>query len=148
VDLDASQLTAGSYAASAGVLEQSTRAPGMPQVPLAARAVHQYGRKAGRARRRRPPARPASARDRSSQIRAWVKDHDIAVNDCGRIPAGMAEQTHLRLRQLIDAATSVKGGRYVPTADLIARRTDLIADVGVGASIPILASSPNCRAMY
>jgi Lsr2 len=52
----------------------------------------EHGRKVGRAQRRRSPARPASARERSSRIRAWAKDQGIAVNDRGRIPAGVAEQ--------------------------------------------------------
>jgi len=48
-------------------------------------------RKAGRAQRRQP-AGPASARERSSRIRAWAKDQGITVSDRGRIPAGIAEQ--------------------------------------------------------
>jgi hypothetical protein len=51
----------------------------------------EHARKAGRGRRRRP-GRPASARERSSRIRAWAKDQGIAVSDRGRIPAGIAEQ--------------------------------------------------------
>lgn len=51
----------------------------------------EHARKAGRGQRRRP-GRPASARERSSQIRAWAKDQGIAVSDRGRIPAGIAEQ--------------------------------------------------------
>ncbi len=51
----------------------------------------EHARKAGRGQRRRP-ARPASARERSSAIRAWAKDRGIAVSDRGRIPAGIAEQ--------------------------------------------------------
>jgi len=51
----------------------------------------EHARKAGRTQRRRP-GRPASARARSSQIRAWAKDQDIAVSDRGRIPAGIFEQ--------------------------------------------------------
>ncbi len=51
----------------------------------------EHARKAGRGQRRRP-GRPASARERSSRIRAWAKDQGIAVSDRGRIPAGIAEQ--------------------------------------------------------
>src|SRR5712691_11158000 len=51
----------------------------------------EHARKAGRGQRRRP-GRPASARERSSRIRAWAKDQDIAVSDRGRIPAGIFEQ--------------------------------------------------------
>ena len=50
-----------------------------------------HARKAGRGQRRRP-ARPQSAGERSSRIRAWAKDQGIAVSDRGRIPAGIAEQ--------------------------------------------------------
>jgi len=52
-----------------------------------------HARRAGRGQRRRP-ARPASARERSSRIRAWAKAQGIAVSDRGRIPAGIAEQYH------------------------------------------------------
>ncbi len=52
----------------------------------------EHARKAGRGQRRPPPARSASARERSSLIRAWAKDQGIAVSDRGRIPAGIAEQ--------------------------------------------------------
>jgi hypothetical protein len=51
----------------------------------------EHARKARRGQRRQP-GRPASARERSSHIRAWAKDHGIAVSDRGRIPAGIAEQ--------------------------------------------------------
>jgi nucleoid-associated protein Lsr2 len=51
----------------------------------------EHDRKARRGQRRQP-GRPASARERSSQIRAWAKDQGIAVSDRGRIPAGIAEQ--------------------------------------------------------
>ena len=51
----------------------------------------EHARKAGRLQRRRP-GRPASARERSSRIRAWAKDQGIAVSDRGRIPAGIAER--------------------------------------------------------
>src|SRR6266702_8998998 len=48
----------------------------------------EHARKAGRGQRSRP-GRPASARERSSAIRAWAKDQGIAVSDRGRIPAGI-----------------------------------------------------------
>jgi hypothetical protein len=51
----------------------------------------EHARKAGRGQHRRS-ARPASARARSSHVRAWAKDQGIAVSDRGRIPAGIAEQ--------------------------------------------------------
>jgi hypothetical protein len=43
----------------------------------------EHARKAGRA-----------GRQRSSDIRAWAKDHGIAVSNRGRIPASVAEQYH------------------------------------------------------
>src|SRR6266567_4389701 len=44
----------------------------------------EHARKAGRGQRSRS-ARPASARERGSEIRAWAKDQGIAVSDRGRI---------------------------------------------------------------
>jgi hypothetical protein len=51
----------------------------------------EHARKAGRGRRGRA-ARPASARERSRDIRAWARDQGIAVSDRGRIPASIAER--------------------------------------------------------
>ena len=51
----------------------------------------EHARKAGRGQRRRP-ARTASSRERSGDIRAWAKDHGIAVSERGRIPASVVEQ--------------------------------------------------------
>ena len=51
----------------------------------------EHARKAGRGPRRRP-ARPASARERSSDIRAWARAEGIAISDRGRIPANVVEQ--------------------------------------------------------
>jgi len=51
----------------------------------------EHARKAGRGQRRRP-GRSASSRERSGGIRAWAKDHGIAVSDRGRIPASVVEQ--------------------------------------------------------
>ena len=50
-----------------------------------------HARKAGRGPRRRP-GRIAASRERSGDIRAWAKDHGIAVSDRGRIPASIVEQ--------------------------------------------------------
>jgi len=47
----------------------------------------EHARKAGRG-----PARPAASRQRSTNIRAWAKEHGIAVNQRGRIPASVVEQ--------------------------------------------------------
>jgi hypothetical protein len=51
----------------------------------------EHARKAGRGARRRP-ARPSSARERSSDIRAWAKAEGITISDRGRIPASVVAQ--------------------------------------------------------
>ena len=50
-----------------------------------------HARKAGRAQSRRP-IRTAASRQRSGDIRAWAKDHGIAVSERGRIPASVVQQ--------------------------------------------------------
>jgi hypothetical protein len=50
-----------------------------------------HARKAGRGQLRRP-ARTAASRQRSGDIRAWAKDHGIAVSERGRIPANVVDQ--------------------------------------------------------
>ena len=50
-----------------------------------------HARKAGRGLARRA-ARTTASRQRSGDIRAWAKDHGIAVSDRGRIPASVVEQ--------------------------------------------------------
>jgi len=50
----------------------------------------EHARKAGRSQSGRP-GRAAASRQRSD-IRAWAKDHGIAVSERGRIPAGVVEQ--------------------------------------------------------
>ena len=57
----------------------------------------EHARKGGRGPTRRP-ARPTSARERSSDIRAWAKAQGITISDRGRIPASVVAQ--------YDAATS------------------------------------------
>jgi hypothetical protein len=51
----------------------------------------EHARKAGRGPRRRP-GRTTTTRERSGEIRAWAKDHGIAVSERGRIPASVVEQ--------------------------------------------------------
>jgi hypothetical protein len=51
----------------------------------------EHARAAGRAQPRRP-ARSAVSRQRSGVIRAWAKDHGIAVSERGRIPATVVAQ--------------------------------------------------------
>ncbi len=53
----------------------------------------EHARKTGRAPARRAGAAVAS-RQRSGEIRAWAKEHGLAVSDRGRIPASVAEQYH------------------------------------------------------
>jgi len=51
----------------------------------------EHGRRAGRGSRR-GSGWPASSRERSADIRAWAKDHGIAVRERGRIPASVVAQ--------------------------------------------------------
>jgi Lsr2 len=53
----------------------------------------EHARRAGRAPGRRA-GRSASSRQRSGDIRAWAKEHGLAVSERGRIPASVAEQYH------------------------------------------------------
>ena len=48
----------------------------------------EHARKTGRAQARRA----GSSRQRSGDIRAWAKEHGLAVSDRGRIPVSVAEQ--------------------------------------------------------
>jgi hypothetical protein len=50
-----------------------------------------HARRTGRGPRSRP-GRTAASRERSGDIRAWAKDHGIAVSDRGRIPASVVDQ--------------------------------------------------------
>jgi hypothetical protein len=49
----------------------------------------EHARRAGRGQRR---SRTSSSRQRSGDIRAWAKEHGIAVSDRGRIPASVVDQ--------------------------------------------------------
>jgi len=51
----------------------------------------EHARKAGRGPARRTARTPAG-RQRSGEVRAWAKDHGIAVSERGRIPAHVIEQ--------------------------------------------------------
>ena len=53
----------------------------------------EHARKAGRAQPRRS-GRASSGRQRSGDIRAWAREHGLAVSERGRIPATVAEQYH------------------------------------------------------
>ena len=51
----------------------------------------EHARKAGRAQPRRPGR---TGRQRSGDIRAWAKEHGLAVSARGCIPASVLEQYH------------------------------------------------------
>jgi hypothetical protein len=51
----------------------------------------EHARRAGRAPSRRL-GRTAANRQRSGDIRAWAKEHGLAVSERGRIPASVVEQ--------------------------------------------------------
>jgi hypothetical protein len=51
----------------------------------------EYARRAESAPRRRTP-RPAAARRRSADVRAWAKEHGIQITDRGRIPGSVIKQ--------------------------------------------------------
>ena len=53
----------------------------------------EHARKAGRAQPRRG-GRTSAGRQRSGDVRAWAKEHGLAVSDRGRIPADVLEQYH------------------------------------------------------
>jgi hypothetical protein len=53
----------------------------------------EHARKARRTQGRRS-GRTASSRQRSGDIRAWAKEHGLAVSERGRIPASVVEQYH------------------------------------------------------
>jgi hypothetical protein len=51
----------------------------------------EHARKAGRLSASRP-GRTVANRQRSGDIRAWAKEHGLAVSERGRIPASVVEQ--------------------------------------------------------
>jgi Lsr2 len=51
----------------------------------------EHARKTGRTQGRRA-GRAASSRQRSGDVRAWAKQHGLAVSERGRIPAGVMAQ--------------------------------------------------------
>ena len=51
----------------------------------------EHARKAGRGQPRRQ-SRASASRERSGDIRAWAKEHGVAVSERGRIPASVLEQ--------------------------------------------------------
>ncbi len=53
----------------------------------------EHARRAGRVQARRA-GRTVASRQRSGDIRAWAKEHGLAVSERGRIPASVVEQYH------------------------------------------------------
>jgi hypothetical protein len=51
----------------------------------------EHARRAGRAQGR-GAGRTAASRQRSGDVRAWAKEHGLAVSERGRIPASVMEQ--------------------------------------------------------
>jgi hypothetical protein len=51
----------------------------------------EHARRAGRSQSRRA-GRTVASRQRSGDIRAWAKEHGLAVSERGRIPASVVEQ--------------------------------------------------------
>jgi hypothetical protein len=51
----------------------------------------EHARKAGRGQARRQ-SRASASRERSGDIRAWAKEHGVAVSERGRIPASVLAQ--------------------------------------------------------
>jgi hypothetical protein len=51
----------------------------------------EHARQARRSQARRP-GRTAANRQRSGDIRAWAKEHGLAVSERGRIPASVVDQ--------------------------------------------------------
>lgn len=51
----------------------------------------EHARRAGRAKVH-SAARSSASRERTADIRAWAREHGVAVNERGRIPASVIEQ--------------------------------------------------------
>jgi hypothetical protein len=65
----------------------------------------EHARKAGPGQRR-PPARPASSRQHSVDIRAWAKATGLPVSDRGRIPASAVDQYEATIQRTLTLARS------------------------------------------
>jgi nucleoid-associated protein Lsr2 len=71
-EIDLSAKNARAFRAQLASFVESARKPGCGPARLAART--------------------SAGRQRSGEVRAWAKDHGIAVSACGRIPASILEQ--------------------------------------------------------
>ncbi|HWF81879.1 MAG TPA: Lsr2 family protein [Streptosporangiaceae bacterium] len=49
-------------------------------------------RRAGRRVKARPVSRSVASRQRTARIRAWARQHGMAINDRGRIPTRVIEE--------------------------------------------------------
>ena len=64
-------------------IDLNTKKP--PRSATSSRLIFSTPSKAGRAQTRRP-GQAAAGRQRSGDIRAWAKEHGLAVSERGRIP--------------------------------------------------------------
>lgn len=70
----------------------------------------EHARKTGRAQARRA-GRGAANREPSADIRAWAKEHGLAVSERGRIPATVWSSTTLRAADASAGTTVPRGAR-------------------------------------
>ncbi len=56
-----------------------------------------HARKVGQGQRLRP-VRPVADRQHSAEVRAWAKEHGIAINERGRLPTTVTEQYETAMR--------------------------------------------------
>ncbi len=86
-------------------------------------------------------ARTAEGRRRSADIRAWAKDHGIAVSDRGRIPASVLEryQTAAKRRRTRPIHSRPSAARSCRTATRVA--TSAAISLGSGPSVSSPAGS-------
>jgi nucleoid-associated protein Lsr2 len=75
----------------------------------------EHARKAGPAQRRLP-ARTASSRQRSADVRAWAKAAGLPVSDRGRIPASVADQYEAATRRSLHTPVTACRNQSAPTA--------------------------------
>lgn len=79
------------------------------QLRAALEPFAEHARRSTAARGARATARTVGNRERSAEIRRWAKDHDIPVNERGRIPATLIQAFERKDPSL------AKSGRAVPT---------------------------------
>lgn len=57
----------------------------------------EHARRAGRAKAR-SAGRSSGNRERTADIRSWAREHGVAINERGRIPASVIEQYEAAIR--------------------------------------------------